>query len=153
MWLMLQEGMGAVPSTLNLRLRERVSTALMASSLLGVGVAAVWRSPWPLVGTLAAVVVVLLLNARLYEFMRRRKGFAFALGVMPLHMLYYLTNIPSAVVGWLQHILFGKPDAPASTAAFASLGLKTWPPVPRRLTTSLWDRQVGGGIQAGEPPQ
>ena len=153
MWLMLQEGMGAAPSTLNLRLRERVSTILMASSLLGVGVAAVWRSPWPLVGTLAAVAVVLALNARLYEFMRRRKGFAFALGVMPLHMLYYLTNIASAVVGWLQHILFGKPDPPASTVAFTSLGLKTWPPVPKRLTSSLWDRQAGGGIRAKESPQ
>jgi hypothetical protein len=51
------------------------------------------------------------------------------LGVIPLHMLYYLNNGLAVVYGWLVHHSVGEPAPDALTQAYAEVGVQMWPPV------------------------
>jgi glycosyltransferase involved in cell wall biosynthesis len=73
---------------LNLRTISRVSVLLsftLAGALLG---ALWWPASWAVAGT--AAVLLLVLNARLYAFFRRKRGLLFALESIPWHWIYYL---------------------------------------------------------------
>jgi GT2 family glycosyltransferase len=151
MWLMIQEGRSAT-STLSVRSPERWCTALMWAAVLGALGAVLWPTRVPLAGAGAAAALVLLLNHGFYRFLKRERGLAFALAVVPLHGLYYLSNGVSVFGGWLLHTLFGEPQLPASAAALAGLDLKTWPPAPARPSVSVWNPPLPRGVpEAGSP--
>ena len=75
---------------LNLRVTSPLSV-LVTYGLLAALVGVVWR-PGSLVvaGTLS--LALLALNARLYRFFWRKRGFGFAIRIIPWHWLYYLYN-------------------------------------------------------------
>jgi hypothetical protein len=54
---------------------------------------------------LILVGFVIAVNARFYGFFYRVRGFWFTLGVVPLHMVYYLYSVTGFAVGTLQHRL------------------------------------------------
>ncbi len=56
----------------------------------------------------AAVVAVLLINLDFYRLLRRHRSLGFAMAAIPIHILYYLSNVLSAPVGWFIHQLFGE---------------------------------------------
>lgn len=136
--LLVAQGSTLKSKSLNLKTREKICTALVWLALVLLITALVFRSTLPLGGAAAALVPVLLLNRQLYAFFARQRGVAFALGVVPLHVLYYCLNGVAAGYGWLLHSLLGGPAPDPAVEAFAEVGLKTWPPVPTRRTSGWW---------------
>jgi glycosyltransferase involved in cell wall biosynthesis len=130
--MLIQQGLATKSRTLNLRTVEKLNTILIWISLLLLVSAAIWRS-WPLVawagGTFAAVLV---LNHALYRFFAKTRGVLFAIAVIPLHTLYYVTNGFAVLYGWALHHLFGDPMPDATTQAYAEVGVEMWPPVPSK---------------------
>jgi glycosyltransferase involved in cell wall biosynthesis len=138
--LLLQERpTGAARRTLNLRLSEKTATAFAGVGWLALFTALIMRATWPLWALLPIVLGIALLNRSFYWFLLRARGIRFALGVLPLHVLYYLINVVSVLFGWLLHILLGEPHAPVTVTAEAGMDLKTWPPRPARPDGGVWN--------------
>lgn len=84
--------------------RSRIA-ALVALLVLATATAAAWHladSPWagvPL-GLLAALMAS---HVDLYAFFQRRRGTAFALGVLPMHLSFQVCCAASVPIGMLQH--------------------------------------------------
>jgi cellulose synthase/poly-beta-1,6-N-acetylglucosamine synthase-like glycosyltransferase len=103
--------------TLNVRAGERILTAAMATAVLALAAA-------PFVATriflaLAAACLLLILGANLplLRWFARRRGPLFALGVVPLRLLYYLLNAAVAIIALARHLparLAGRVPAPAA---------------------------------------
>lgn len=86
-----------VPRDLNLTYSARFSAVivnlmLIASALLALRVAGIARiPPTPLLTWIAlSIIALVVLNRNVYAFFLRKRGFWFAVGVLPWHWLYYL---------------------------------------------------------------
>jgi GT2 family glycosyltransferase len=99
----------ALPDTLNLVWRERVSAALVAVAVAFLPLVVIW----PRLGVLplAALAGLLVWNRELYLFFFRRGGPWFALACVPLHILYYLYSGLSYLYAWLAHRFGGQSPA------------------------------------------
>lgn len=136
--LLVAQGSPLKSRLLNLRLREKICTALVWLMILFI-VAGAWvRSPALLYAALGCLMPVLVINRPFYAFLERTRGFAFALGVVPLHVLYYCMNGVSAGFGWFIHGLVGGPSPDVTVEACSEMGLKTWPPIPARRRSGWW---------------
>jgi GT2 family glycosyltransferase len=138
MWLLLKEGPSAGQRALNLRVVEKLCTALVGIACVMLGAAAVLTNAWLLLGALAALIGVVLLQWRFYRYLQKRRSVIFALQVIPIHMLFYVVSGLSVFSGWILHKLFGEPVPPADVSAQAELGIQTWPPGPARPVRSIW---------------
>jgi GT2 family glycosyltransferase len=137
--LLLQERpTGAARRTLNLRSSEKTATVFAGIGWITVITALLLRATWPLWGILPIVLGIVLLNRHFYAFLLRARGVGFALGVLPLHLLYYEINVISVIFGWGLHTLLGEPQAPVTVTAEAGMDLKTWPPQPSRPHGGIW---------------
>ncbi len=63
-----------------------------------------WVSANWLLVALAALLAIVLLNHQVYRFFRRQRGGAFALAVIPLHVLYYGYSGLAFAAGSLAHL-------------------------------------------------
>jgi GT2 family glycosyltransferase len=152
MWLIIQEGGPKQAQALNVRLRERVCTVLVFAGLALPLAALGFGQAWLAWAGLAAVGAAMALNLGFYRFLARVRGVGFVLGAVPLHLLsYYLLNTFSAATGWLVHHLFGEPAPPADVSAHAQLGVRTWPPAPRRPSSGVWAVPAERPGNGGEP--
>lgn len=97
----------AVPDTLNLAWKERVSAALVAVVVVSVPLAVLWPGLAAL--PLAALAALLVRNRELYLFFLRQGGPWFALTCIPLHLLYYVYSSLSYLYAWLEHRFGGQP--------------------------------------------
>lgn len=152
--LLIQRGEVRVARSLNLRGSEKACTVLAGLGLVAIA-AGVVLSPWWLLALPAALGPVLWMNRDLYAFFRRHRGLWFALRVLPLHLLYYVLNGVSVVSGWVLHHTVGEPQPPPNVQAFAEVGLKHWPPVPRRASlapTPVAPPGTPGHIGGGRSP-
>ncbi|MFN2399230.1 MAG: glycosyltransferase family 2 protein [Gemmatimonadaceae bacterium] len=143
MRLLLHQGIAVRTRTLNLRTIEKFNTALVWLSLISACVSLLsWKLPWLI---LAATFLVppLVSNRGLYIFLTRRRGLLFGLGSIPLHLVYYLSNGVSALLGSLLHGTIGAPVPDPTVEAYAEVGLQTWPPIPTRRHS--WDAPVAPG--------
>lgn len=97
----------------------------------------------PAIASLAGLLIVIVLvgNLDLYRFFARHRGPLFALGVIPVHVLYYLANGAAAVWAWFLFHVIGPPAPPPEIQAYAERGLKSWPPLPAKADGTSW----GGG--------
>ncbi len=136
--LLLQEGSNAPGGTLNLRASERVCTAIAALGWLSVAITIVLHTWYPLLVLPLLPAAVALLNRDFYRFVVRARGVGHAAAMLPLHVMYYATNVVSAISGWFLHILLGEPQAPVAVAAGAGMDLTTWPPRPSRPGGGAW---------------
>jgi len=75
---------------LNLTLAQRWSVALVGGGLAALVFAIRW--PTLLLPALAALAAVVVLNRDFYRFLARRRGAAFALASIPLHLLYFVCS-------------------------------------------------------------
>jgi glycosyltransferase involved in cell wall biosynthesis len=105
MRLHLEQRRGGRPGTLNLRPAEKVYTLLTGIAAAAIGIAAIRREPAWLLASAACLLVVLLGNMRLLRWFWRVRGPWFALGVVPLRLLYYALNTIAAPIGLLHHAL------------------------------------------------
>jgi hypothetical protein len=141
MWLLLKEGPSAGGQALNLRRVEMFATALVGLAGIGLGLAALLTSWWPLLGSLFALAAVVFLNRDFYSYLQQQRNALFAVQSIPLHLCCYVVNGLSAMSGTMMHALFGEPVPPNDVSAQAELGIKTWPPGPARPSSSTWDLQ------------
>ncbi|MGE0555676.1 MAG: glycosyltransferase family 2 protein [Gemmatimonadales bacterium] len=142
--LLIQRGETIGARALNLRLRERVCTALTWLALLLAIGAAAFLEPWLLVPCGLLLSGVLATNLPLYGFFKTQRGFAFALRVVPLHLAYYILNGVSVGTALVLHHALGDPQPSASVQAFAERGVIKWPPVPRPVEGSPARPSAGG---------
>lgn len=95
--LLLQEGGSA--GSLNVSRREKICVGLVVAGLALLLAAALFRSRAAGFAGAAALGIVVALNLSMYRYMSRGRGFRFALAVVPLHMLYYMTSGLAYVLG------------------------------------------------------
>lgn len=137
MRLLLQEERIGAMRSLNLKVQEKINTAL--AGLSGVAAVAAPVVDWRLLALIPLLgVPIFVTNLPLYRFFRRTKGLRFTLAVLPLHYAYYLLNCISASLGFVLHHLIGEPQPRAAVQALAEVGLSSWPPVPARGKWSPW---------------
>ena len=93
----------AVGSTLNITLIQRLSVGLAYLTSFALLTAARW--PTMLITAATLALVITLLNLDLYRFYLTRRGLWFALRVVPMHWVYFLSCGLSVVGGTLLHLL------------------------------------------------
>ena len=90
-------------SDLNLEATARLSGAmswLLVGSLLA---AALWSAHLLWVSAVSAISL-LALNRSFYGFLRKRRGWWFAVRAVPLHWLYYLYSVVAFAAGTVGHL-------------------------------------------------
>jgi GT2 family glycosyltransferase len=109
--------------------------AIPALALLGTaGLSAAFLptpAGWP-VRVAIVVAAVVLTNFSVLRFFLRERGFAFAVGVVPVHFLFQSVGAAGLCAGWIMRDAVGDRMPDATTQAYAEVGLEVWPPVPRR---------------------
>jgi hypothetical protein len=75
---------------------------------------------------------ILLANMPVYRFYARTRGFAFAVGTVPLHILAQGVAAIALCTGWALRETVGDRSPDAATQAYAEVGLEIWPPVRRQ---------------------
>jgi glycosyltransferase involved in cell wall biosynthesis len=93
------------PGTLNLRPAEKLYTLLTGVAALAIAFAAFRREPVWLLVSVVCLSLVLGGNLPLLRWFVRVRGPRFAVGVVPLRLLYYALNAIAAPIGWLQYTL------------------------------------------------
>ncbi|MBE9062045.1 glycosyltransferase family 2 protein [cf. Phormidesmis sp. LEGE 11477] len=90
-------------SDLNLQWSSRLSVVLIAGLCLSI----LFSMQWPfLIGTaVLSALLLLTLNWSVYRFFYRKRGFWFALGVVPWHWLYYFYSGLAFIIGVGRHNL------------------------------------------------
>jgi glycosyltransferase involved in cell wall biosynthesis len=140
--LLAQRGATLSAKTLNLRWTERLNTALVWLAAIVFIVGVFRASLWLAASAIVLLVPVLLLNWHLWVYMARLRGIAFAVAIMPLHLMYYALNAVSFVLGLVLHQTVGAPVPNPTTAAYAEVGVQRWPPIPTRHRRSSWIEYV-----------
>ena len=106
---------------LNIRHSERLCVVL-TYGLVGALFGAIWWVPSVAVAALIMVALVII-NAPLYRFFQKKRGFRFALQSIPWHWLYYLYSGLAFAIGLARHMFLGsrKPDNTKSALVPESL--------------------------------
>jgi hypothetical protein len=129
--LLIRRGQATEVQSLNLKPQQQLATAAVWLALVPPILALAFRNPRWLIVSAALIALVLVLNLPLYRFFRRSRGMLFALGVVPMHLVYYILNGISVMIAVVLHHTIGDPQPPASVQAFVERGLVQWPPIPR----------------------
>ncbi|MGQ0646177.1 MAG: glycosyltransferase [Gemmatimonadaceae bacterium] len=138
-WARLLAHRGAMMTggTLNLKWTEKLNTVLVwlgMSSLVAAGLLWDLRLVMTALGCFAAASLI---SLPLLRWFARTRGILFAVGVIPIHLLYYVLNGISFGYGMFLHELIGAPRQDPTIEAYAEIGVKRWPPVPAR-NRSTW---------------
>lgn len=136
--LLVAQGSTLKSRSLNLKTQEKVCMVLVWLMVLLLISAVAFRRLDLALAALLCLIPVLVMNRRLYAFFERMRGFGFALGVVPLHVLYYCMNGVAAGWGMFLHQLLGGPVPDPTVEAFAEIGFKTWPPVQTKRNSGWW---------------
>ncbi|MFP4009178.1 MAG: glycosyltransferase family 2 protein [Spirulinaceae cyanobacterium] len=88
---------------LNLKWSSRISVVCVYA-LLGSAAIAIWQ-PWSIVVTVLCAIALLILNAPVYQFFRQKRGFFFALRVIPWHWLYFFYSGLAFAIGTARYWL------------------------------------------------
>jgi len=99
--LMLREG--KMVNDLNVKVRDRLSVVLAFVALISLAFAWLW--PPLFVACAAAIVLMVAVNASLFRFFGRQRGWLFALAVLPLYWVYLLTCGLGFALGIVRHLL------------------------------------------------
>lgn len=113
-WTRLMLSGGKRRRELNVNLTGRWSVICLGIFISSCALAFV-DPAWALLA-LAALLAIIVLNQRIYRFFHRQRGWAFALGAIPLHLLYYGYSALAFAIGGLRHLATGRgrrpPDLP-----------------------------------------
>jgi GT2 family glycosyltransferase len=141
-------------------LRGRVDRLYLATSLgavlacvtLASTLAAVWQpSAFFALVALGCLGALVIHNAGLIAALARARGIAFAIAVIPLHVITCaIYGIASAAGRTLYHAV-GEPQPDPVMQAYAEVGVRTWPPVPTPLAQSAAGRTRSASKGPGAP--
>ncbi|MEO8199516.1 MAG: glycosyltransferase family 2 protein [Gemmatimonadota bacterium] len=150
MRLIVEQGDKGNTSVLNVKAIEKINTALIWLSVLGLLVSVVTFDLRWAAASLLLILPVIYTNRRMYAFFARVRGAWFSLRVVPVHLLYYFLNGISALWGVFLHHAVGEPKPPAYVQAFAEVGVETWPPIPSKTPRGPWQQPVTPSRVRGE---
>lgn len=83
---------------------------------------------------LVAMSLVFLVSHPVHVYLGRHRSLLFTAVVLPLHLLVEVVSCAGLLTGWALQHLVGEPKPDPTTQAYAEIGVKMWPPVPRRLS-------------------
>jgi len=86
-WTLLIKRTGTIETDLNVKAGQKASVALTGLTLLASLLCAF--IPWAGIGLLIGLAAIVALNFDFFAFLVRRRGAAFAVAALPLHLLYY----------------------------------------------------------------
>lgn len=138
MRLMLQGGSLGTMRAPSLSLREKTTAALGCTAVLAMALHVILPVNALRWIALAAAAAVLVGAAPLFQFLASERDPLFAVCCLPLQLLHYVTTGISVVFAWSLHQTVGEPKRNVADDAFAEVGLETWPPIPRRLSSDAW---------------
>jgi GT2 family glycosyltransferase len=98
-WTLLIKRTGTIESDLNVKASQKACVALTGLTLLAGLVSTVFG--WAGIGVFIGPAAIVALNRGFFRFLARRKGAAFAVGALPLHLLYYSCCGLSVVIAQL----------------------------------------------------
>jgi hypothetical protein len=84
---------------------------------------------------------VLIINAPVHTYFAKKNGVLFSLAAVPLHLATQIVGLFALGVGFVLRHLIGDPAPDPTTQAFAEVGVKMWPPVPRKRRSSKQESQ------------
>lgn len=120
--LLLERRLDPSHAPLNLSWLQRLFTASAGIAMLSLPLALLTGTlGWGWIG-LACLVVVVIGNLPLFGFLASRRGWQFALGTVPLHLVHYAVSVCGAGWGALRHITASVPR-PALTTGVLLLAL------------------------------
>lgn len=105
-WIDLILRSGKAVKTLNVTGSQRLSVALVLTAFVCIILSIWWRSM--LIGTAAAMIVVTLVNIKLYRFFAYRRGMLFAAKSLILHWLYFVCCAFSVIAGTMRFYTLGR---------------------------------------------
>jgi len=108
---------------LNIRHSERLCVVL-TYGLGGALIGAIWWLPLLVVAALIMFSLVVI-NAPLYRFFLKKRGFRFALQSVPWHWLYYLYSGLAFAIGLARHIFLGNRKLESTKSALLSQSFDT----------------------------
>lgn len=138
MRLLLQGGSVATMRAPSLSLREKITAALGCIAVLAMALNVVMPLNALRWIALASAAAVLVGAAPLFQFLASERDPLFAICCLALQLLHYVTTGISVVFAWSLHQTIGEPKRDVTDDAFAEIGLETWPPIPRRLSSDPW---------------
>ena len=104
-WMrLLLERRGRTPASLNAGTHEQLKVALVVVALLALAGSLPLASPLLALAGVAVLAAVVAMNGATYAWFARERGLAFAIAVVPLHLVYYASNAVSAGIGLLLHL-------------------------------------------------
>jgi GT2 family glycosyltransferase len=121
----------SVPSEVVFTLSRAMPPAAAVVSVVALSGAFLPAPSWLLKGTLA-LLGVLLANVEVYSFYARKRGLAFAIATVPLHLAVQVITAVALCAGWVLRNTIGDRSPDATTQAYAEIGVEMWPPVPKR---------------------
>ena len=102
-----------------------LAATLAAASLIG-------SSVWMLMGMTVLLLGIMWNNRAQLRWFADRRGAAFAAATIPLDLVRNLVHGIAVVAGTLVREVVGEANPDVVVQAYAEVGLRTWPPVPRR---------------------
>ena len=100
-WTMLLLQNRQFNNDLNLTMSNRISVVLVYSLLIVLGVTC-WR-PVAIALSLPLCLALLIINAPVYQFFNRKRGFKFAIQTVPWHWLYYFYSGLAFAIGLVRY--------------------------------------------------
>ena len=136
--LLAHRGAMLTQGTLNVRWTEKLNTVLIWLAIILSITGLVRRDPWFFIAALLLFGAEILITLPVHRFYWRERGPLFAIGVIPLHILYYVLNGISVLLGIFLQQTIGAPMPDPTLDAYAEVGLQRWPPVPAKRGRSSW---------------
>lgn len=115
------------------RIEKRASFLVLLGVLCAL--VALAKAPFVSIWWTAAVAFPLaaaVMRWPLYAYFARHAGLGFAIAAIPLHQAHAAATATAALLGRVLGSFFGEPRPDALTEAFAEVGVRKWPPLPRR---------------------
>jgi hypothetical protein len=105
MGLLLERRSGAGDGrNLNVGRLEKLKTGLVGLGLLMAAIAILWLDPRWAAAAAATLAAVVMLNAPTHRWFARRRGWSFALRVLPVHLLYHVVSGLAVVIAGARHL-------------------------------------------------
>lgn len=114
-WMILLKRLGEIETDLNVRPDQKVCVVATGLAILAA-LGSLWL-PWLLGIVALSVLALVALNLGFYRFLARKRGLAFAVGSVPMHLLYYGccgASVVLATAYWHLSPLEAKRGAPLS---------------------------------------
>ena len=98
-WLLGMVLLGRFLPVTSARVKSGFFTAILLGFIVGFGILLMESYYWAGAIVFLTILMIVLLNWRLYSFFVQKRGVSFALAAIPFHMIYYLYSLTAFMMG------------------------------------------------------